>query len=52
MPGFPSQSFQTLVANWQAGDQKALEASITSSTVWPAITFAESVPTTLCKPQP
>jgi RNA polymerase sigma-70 factor, ECF subfamily len=26
MPGFPSQSFQTLLANWQAGDQKALEA--------------------------
>jgi RNA polymerase sigma factor (TIGR02999 family) len=28
MPGFPSQSFQTLVANWQAGDQKALEALV------------------------
>jgi RNA polymerase sigma factor (TIGR02999 family) len=28
MPGFPSQSFQTLLANWQAGDQKALEALV------------------------
>ena len=25
MPGFHSQSFQTLLANWQAGDQTALE---------------------------